>query len=79
MVIKIPHSKLTENWKYSVSVKNIDWCAAQDWCDQFIGVFDHDWYKLGIDPAEFITTGELTTTWWFKNEKDAMLFKLKWS
>ena len=69
---------LGPEWKYHVTIRNEDWEAAQAWCNHYIGKFDEDWYKLGIDPAEYILFGETRTTWYFKREEDIVLFMLKW-
>ena len=55
-----------------------DWSDAQNWCEEYVGEFNEDWYKLGIDPAASLF-GDDTTTWFFKEEEKMMLFMLKWS
>lgn len=68
---------LGPEWKYHISIEHEDWYEVQLWCDEFIGKFDEDWYKLGIDPlARF--NGNPQTTWYFKREQDIILFKLRW-
>ena len=66
------------DFPFRVSLRNIDWEAAVRWCEIYVGKFDQDWYKLGIDPAEYIMYGDTTTTWLFKREEDVILFTLKW-
>ena len=67
--------------KYQVIIHNNDWVNAQEWCEQNVGEFDDTWYKLGIDPVDsiFNQDRETETVWYFRYEKDAMLFKLRWS
>ncbi len=67
-----------DKFKYRITLTNIDWVTAQEWCQKHIGEFDVTWYKLGIDPAEYILEGETVTHWYFKHEKDAIHFKLRW-
>lgn len=68
-----------DQWPYRITIYRHDWDVVQAWCKVYIGEFDQDWYKLGIDPAEYIMYGDNRTTWLFKREKDAVLFKLRWS
>ena len=55
-----------------------DWAEASDWCTENVGEFNQDWIKLGIDPAASLF-GDRTTTWYFKRERDAIMFVLRWS
>ena len=70
---------MSPEWKYHITIENPNWYDAQRWCETYIGEFDKDWYKLGIDPAEYIIDGRTRTTWYFKNEKDANWFMMRWS
>jgi hypothetical protein len=65
--------------KYQVIIYNDDWHLAQTWCKQNIGEFDQDWYKLGIDPVAHLFNNRTEYIWYFRSEKDALMFKLKWS
>lgn len=65
--------------KHQVVIRNHDWASAQDWCEQYIGEFDHAWYKLGIDPIEYVSEGRARSVWYFKNKNDATMFALRWS
>ena len=64
---------------HHVVIYNNDWPAAEEWCQQHIGEFDQDWYKLGIDAADWFRDGPICTRWYFKKEKDAIIFSLKWT
>lgn len=64
--------------KYQVVIHNDNWHLAQEWCEQTIGVFDQDWYKLGIDPVAHLFTNQTESIWYFRSEKDAVLFSLRW-
>lgn len=66
------------DWKYQIVIDEPDWLEVQHWCEAYIGEFDKEWYKLGIDMMESIMSGKFTTTWLFKEEKHAILFKLRW-
>lgn len=70
---------LGPEWAYHITVDREDWEVIQHWCNVNIGKFDHEWYKLGIDPADYIIHGSTRTTWYFKEEKHAVIFKLKWA
>lgn len=70
---------MTQDWPYHITIETPNWWDAELWCLANIGNFDHDWYKLGIDPAEYVIDGRTRTTWYFKQEKHAMMFSLKWS
>ena len=64
---------------HRVILQNADWTSAQAWCDQHVGNFGQDWYKLGIDPLASMVHGPLQTIWFFRREADAVAFSLKWS
>ncbi len=49
------------------------------WCDQTIGAFDRDWYKLGEDIAAQSIMTDYKSTYLFRREEHAVLFKLRWS
>lgn len=69
---------LGPEWKYKVTIENPNWYEAQHWCEVIIGEFGDGWYKLGIDPAEWVIDGNIKTTWLFKEEKYATMFILRW-
>lgn len=79
MVIKSQSELLDPKWKYKIILDNTNWPEIQDWCEKYIGEFDKDWYKLGIDPMEFLLDDEIKTTWLFKEEEKAVFFMLRWS
>lgn len=79
MVIKSQSELLDPEWKYKIILDNTNWPEIQDWCEKYIGEFDKDWYKLGIDPMEFLLGDEIKTTWLFKEEEKAVFFMLRWS
>lgn len=70
---------MNKDWPYRITIEHPDWYAVQCWCEANLGGFDQRWYKLGIDPAEYVIDGRTRTTWYFKEEKDAAAFLLKWS
>lgn len=69
---------VSPEWKYHITIETPTWWEVEDWCKICIGEFDVNWYKLGIDPAEWVIDGRTRTTWYFKDEKHAILFKLRW-
>ncbi len=70
---------MNSDWKYRITLETSDWYDVQNWCEVYIGEFDKDWYKLGIDPAEYVIEGRTRTTWYFKQEKHAIEFSLRWA
>ena len=66
------------NWPYQITIYYDDWVLVQSWCEDNIGEFDQDWYKLGIDPADYFRDGPVRTTWLFKEQKNAVAFTLRW-
>ncbi len=70
---------MSPDWKYKITLERSDWIDIQYWCEAYIGEFDKDWYKLGIDPAEYVIEGRTRTTWLFKQERHAVEFSLRWS
>jgi hypothetical protein len=50
------------------------------WCEEQFGPFDDRWYRYGTDIAQGIVAGYPSYDYYrFRDEKDAMLFQLKWS
>lgn len=55
------------------------WPEVCAWCEQNIGVFDQEWYKLGEDIAAQSIMTDYKSTYLFRKEQDAVLFKLRWA
>ncbi len=71
-------AKLSDSdWKYKITINEKDWEPVQKWCEIYIGEFNKEWYKMGIDIAQSFD-GDYRTTWLFKEEKDVIMFKLRW-
>jgi hypothetical protein len=51
---------------------------VEQWCLENVGEWNIDWYKLGIDPMQWIEEDPISE-YYFADEKSAVLFKLKWS
>ena len=54
------------------------WPEVCAWCEQNIGEFDRDWYKLGEDIAAQSIMTDYKSTYLFKREQDVLLFRLRW-
>ena len=66
-----------DEWPY-VCYTGANWPDVVAWCEQNIGEFDQDWYKLGEDiMAQSIYT-DYKSTYMFRDERHAVLFKLRW-
>ena len=63
---------------HKVSI-SCDWTKAAAWCEENVGEFNQDWYKLGIDPLSGFRDGDPISEWCFKRERDAIMFVLRWS
>jgi hypothetical protein len=48
------------------------------WCENNVGQFDRDWYKLGEDIAAQSIMSDYKSTYMFRDQRDAVLFKLRW-
>jgi hypothetical protein len=72
-------AELNSEWKYKITINEKDWEQVQKWCEIYIGEFDKQWYKLGMDIAQNIFDADYRTTWLFKEEKDVIMFKLRWA
>jgi len=64
-------------------VKITDWGEVERWCDENVGKWNQDWYKLGIDVARLVIAIEskdyyVETTWFFREERDKTMFLLRW-
>ena len=70
---------LGPTWKYKVVICCEDWPSVEEWCNKQFGSFGERWYKIGIDPAQWLLDDEFKTVWYFKTEADAVLFKLRWA
>jgi hypothetical protein len=49
------------------------------WCVQNIGQFNQEWYKLGEDIAAQIVITDYKSTYMFRDQRDAVLFELRWA
>jgi hypothetical protein len=49
------------------------------WCENNVGQFDQDWYKLGEDIAAQSIMSDYKSTYMFRDERHAVLFKLRWA
>jgi len=49
------------------------------WCEATIGQFDQEWYKLGEDIAAQSIMSDYKSTYMFRDQRDAMLFELRWA
>jgi len=54
-----------------------DWWKAEQWCNEHIGNWNEDWYKLCRRPAASLF-GNNTTHWFFADEEKRLLFMLRW-
>lgn len=72
-------------FKYKITIEQnswweIDyWWQVHTWCNKNIGKENKDWHVCKVDTIDWIETGITSTTWLFKSEADALMFKLKWS
>jgi hypothetical protein len=67
-----------DEWPY-VCYTGAHWSEVQVWCEQNIGEYDRDWYKLGEDIAAQSIYTDYKSTYMFRDERHAVLFKLKWT
>ena len=72
--MKLPDSE----WPY-ICYTSHPWPEVCDWCDKTIGTFDQDWYKLGEDIAAQSIMTDYKSTYLFRREEHAVLFKLRWT
>ena len=70
---------MSPDWKYKITIEKPDWHEVEQWCKVYIGEFDKDWYKLGIDPMEYINEGRTRSVWYFKQHVHAVQFTLRWA
>ena len=66
------------DWPY-ICYTSHPYPEVQAWCETNIGVFDQEWYKLGEDIAAQSIYTDYKSTYMFRNERHAVLFKLRWS
>jgi hypothetical protein len=55
------------------------WPEVCAWCEKIIGEFDRDWYKLGEDIAAQSIMSDYKSTYLFRQEQHAVLFRLRWA
>jgi hypothetical protein len=73
--MQLPNS----DWPYVCYTKH-PYPAVQDWCENNIGEFDRDWYKLGEDiMAMSMNPSTYKSTYMFRKEEHAVLFQLRWT
>lgn len=64
-------------WPY-ICYTSHSWPEVCDWCRANIGEFDQHWYKLGEDIAAQSIYTDYKSTYMFRDERHAVLFKLRW-
>jgi hypothetical protein len=64
---------------HEIIIHNNDWHLAEEWCNQNIGAFNQEWYKLGIDPMDNLLYEKTPSVWYFRREQDAVAFALRWT
>jgi hypothetical protein len=64
-------------WPY-ICYTSHDWLEVTEWCRANIGEFDRDWYKLGEDIAAQSIYTDYKSTYMFRDERHAVLFRLRW-
>lgn len=67
-----------EDWPH-ICYTSHPWPEVCAWCEQNIGKFDQEWYKLGEDIAAQSIMTDYKSTYLFRHEKHAMLFRLRWA
>ena len=55
------------------------WEEVVYWCKYNIGDYDKDWFKLGEDIAAQSINPDYKSTYLFRREQDAVLFRLRWT
>jgi hypothetical protein len=75
-----PGDDLETRFPYECTTPHPYWTVVE-WLEENIGTFDQEWYRYGGDIASGLTlTGyNIHDTYRFRNEQDAVLFRLKWS
>jgi hypothetical protein len=66
------------DWPY-VCYTSHPYPEVQAWCEQNIGQFNQEWYKLGEDIAAQSIMSDYKSTYMFRDQRDAMLFELRWA
>lgn len=64
-----------KNFKY-VGNTYSHYSIVSEWCEEHFGEFGDRWYRLGMDP---LSDTDTPCVYFFKNDKDFVLFKLRWS
>jgi len=64
-------------WPY-ICYSGAHWSEVQEWCEANIGEYGRDWYKLGEDIAAQSIYSDYKSTYMFRDERHAVLFKLRW-
>ena len=65
------------DWPY-ICYTSHAWPEVCDWCRANIGEFDQEWYKLGEDIAAQSIYSDYKSTYMFRDERHAVLFRLRW-
>jgi len=64
-------------WPY-ICYTSHPWPEVCDWCRANIGEFDQTLYKLGEDIAPQSIYTDYKSTYMFRDERHAVLFRLRW-
>lgn len=70
---------MMEDWNYEVRVVHDDYTVIAQWCEQHIGPFGQDWYRLGNDIAMMVFEHNVGTMYYFRQAEHAVLFRLMWA
>lgn len=71
--------KLGSEWKYHITINQDDVEEVRNWCLVNIGEFKKSWYKFEVDLVRWHLDGDHRSTWFFKQETDAIQFVLRWA
>jgi hypothetical protein len=73
---------LDPKFKYRVMIPaSAHWTETEPWLMVHVGEWNERWYRIHDDMAAMVVgAGEdIQREYWFTDERDAFIFKLKWS
>ena len=70
---------IDRNPRLTIPVKTYThWTECEPWCQVYVGVCNETWWKDFPDMAmAVVVEGPHEDCYWFANEKDALMFRLK--
>jgi hypothetical protein len=76
--VGVNYPKFNEDLRYPAYTRH-PWPEVEEWCNDNIGPWNQEWYKLGEDAAAMVFDAGYRSTYFFRTEEQAIIFTLRWA